>query len=287
MVVFVLVVSLGDVFCWLISVVSELLTTVPCGIPLKWVRLYMLTYIYIYDFSLVSQTRLMIELQRLQLKIVGEIEYDVPRYLCTIPNGSFSRLNCIISDIGTLGECEKFIQSVEERNATVVNRQATWDSAAGCQSVRLENASTVGVIASRESATMNGLIVLEKIVIEQRDANIRYVVVGHESSSSLVVSHTPEFMWTTCEVRFSSFTNNLFNVVKVFDELQLPITELALVCLNVEEGCMCVHATCRVAAHVNMKTNLLDAMAHIGAEAKIIGVYSRYICGCVASTFVG
>ncbi|DAZ92746.1 TPA: LOW QUALITY PROTEIN: hypothetical protein N0F65_003483, partial [Lagenidium giganteum] len=119
------------------------------------------------------------------LRIVGEIACLQELCLCAIEGAKVEDISCLLSHPAVLDHCEEFIANLELKNETVIDRQATWDSAGACQIVHHEGSTHVGAIASEQAAITHGLQVLEKGVGDELNNETRYVILARQDAAPL------------------------------------------------------------------------------------------------------
>lgn len=115
-----------------------------------------------------------------QLQIVGEMGQIEQHCLCVNKNSDLKELDVerVISHPHILECCSEFLKSLDARRQALqkkpVERVASWDSAAGCESVAANEGDIIqAAICSKEAAEKYGLRVIVEAVGNDRNAEVR------------------------------------------------------------------------------------------------------------------
>jgi prephenate dehydratase len=109
-------------------------------------------------------------LMEYQLKIIGEI--IVPIRLCLLSRGKLDEIKIIMSHLQPLSQCRKYIKNnfkgVEVRSVPSTSHAAKLAS----------ESMDIAAIASRESASMYGLEILDENIQDVNENFTRFIVIG-------------------------------------------------------------------------------------------------------------
>ncbi|KAG6615770.1 Prephenate dehydratase [Phytophthora cinnamomi] len=125
------------------------------------------------------------------LKIVGEVACVQELCLCALPGVAMSEIKQLSSHPAVLDHCESFICAMERRTGAIIERNAAWDSAGACQTVKQEYKRHVAAIASEQAALAHGLVVLERGVGDELNSETRYMILGRLDASPLPLGAAP------------------------------------------------------------------------------------------------
>ncbi|KAE9204873.1 hypothetical protein PF004_g17714 [Phytophthora fragariae] len=126
------------------------------------------------------------------LKIVGEVACVQELCLCALPGVAMSEIKQLSSHPAVLDHCESFICAMERKIGTIIERNAAWDSAGACQTVKQEDKRHVAAIASEQAAQAHGLVVLERGVGDELNSETRYMILGRLDASPLPLGTAPD-----------------------------------------------------------------------------------------------
>ncbi|GMF47009.1 unnamed protein product [Phytophthora fragariaefolia] len=119
------------------------------------------------------------------LKIVGEVACVQELCLCALPGVAMAEIKQLSSHPAVLDHCESFICAMERKTGTIIERNAAWDSAGACQTVKQDNKRHVAAIASEQAAQAHGLVVLERGVGDELNSETRYMILGRLDAAPL------------------------------------------------------------------------------------------------------
>lgn len=125
------------------------------------------------------------------LKIVGEVACVQELCLCVLPGVAISEIKQLSSHPAVLDHCESYICAMERKTGTIIERNAAWDSAGACQTVKQEDKRHVAAIASEQAAHAHGLVVLERGVGDELNSETRYMILGRLDASPLPLGTAP------------------------------------------------------------------------------------------------
>lgn len=122
------------------------------------------------------------------LKIVGEVACVQELCLCVLPGVAMNEVKQLSSHPAVLDHCESYICAMERRLGMIIERNAAWDSAGACQTVKHEEKRHVAAIASEHAAHAHGLVVLERGVGDELNSETRYMILGRLDATPLPLS---------------------------------------------------------------------------------------------------
>ncbi|KUF86946.1 Arogenate dehydratase/prephenate dehydratase 1 [Phytophthora nicotianae] len=125
------------------------------------------------------------------LKIVGEVACVQELCLCVLPGVAMSEIKQLSSHPAVLDHCESYICAMERRLGRIIERNAAWDSAGACQTVKQEEKRHVAAIASEQAAHAHGLVVLERGVGDELNSETRYMILGKLDATPLPLGASP------------------------------------------------------------------------------------------------
>ncbi|GMF09541.1 unnamed protein product [Phytophthora lilii] len=125
------------------------------------------------------------------LKIVGEVACVQELCLCALPGVEMSEIKQLSSHPAVLDHCESYICAMERRTGTIIERNAAWDSAGACQTVKQEGKRHVAAIASEQAAQAHGLVVLERGIGDELNNETRYMILGRLDALPLPLGTAP------------------------------------------------------------------------------------------------
>ncbi|KAG1688690.1 hypothetical protein DVH05_003127 [Phytophthora capsici] len=154
------------------------------------------------------------------LKIVGEVACVQELCLCALPGVTMSEIKQLSSHPAVLDHCESYICAMERRSGRIIERDAAWDSAGACQSVKQEEKRHVAAIASEQAAHAHGLVVLERGVGDELNSETRYMILGRMDATPLPLGAGPSSTIMTTKssivVAVPNEPQALFKIVSAF-----------------------------------------------------------------------
>ncbi|KAL3659678.1 hypothetical protein V7S43_015353 [Phytophthora oleae] len=154
------------------------------------------------------------------LKIVGEVACVQELCLCALPGVTMSEIKQLSSHPAVLDHCESYICAMERRSGRIIERDAAWDSAGACQSVKQEEKRHVAAIASEQAAIAHGLVVLERGVGDELNSETRYMILGRMDAAPLPLGAVPSSIVMTTKssivVAVPNEPQALFKIVSAF-----------------------------------------------------------------------
>ena len=116
------------------------------------------------------------------ITIVNEIILKMEECLCTLANAQLNAIDTVLSDANTLHRCENFISQLELDNGFLIVNQATWDSAAACEIIKMENQDCMAVITTKQAASIHGLKIQATNTTNPTARASTQFVIGDESA---------------------------------------------------------------------------------------------------------
>lgn len=159
------------------------------------------------------------------LKIVGEVACVQELCLCAVPDTTMADINLLMSHPAVLDHCESYISALERKSGSIIDRQATWDSAGACQIVKQDGARNVAAIASEQAAIAHGLVVLEQGVGDELNSETRYMILGRldarplplgVAASTTISTQPPRSSKSSIVVAVPNEPQALFKIVSAF-----------------------------------------------------------------------
>jgi prephenate dehydratase len=164
------------------------------------------------------------------LQIVAEIVSATHLCLCATPGTRLSECDCVMSDPTLLQEYEAMILDMERQRGAPIVRQAAWDSAGACYTVRDQAAQNIAVIASKDAALGAGLTVLVDAIA---GGDARFLVVGRPECQTILplVAHASHdrlsCVWkTTLVASVLSQSARLADIIRAFGDADLRIVDV-------------------------------------------------------------
>ncbi|KAG7390403.1 prephenate dehydratase [Phytophthora pseudosyringae] len=160
------------------------------------------------------------------LKIVGEVACVQELCLCALPGVELSEIKQLSSHPAVLDHCESYICAMERRLGRIIERNAAWDSAGACQTVKQQEKRHVAAIASEQAAQAHGLVVLECGVGDELNSETRYMILGRldapplplgaARSTEILSTRSPTTTKSSIVVAVPNEPQALFKIVSAF-----------------------------------------------------------------------